>query len=49
MLIIGVYVDDLLVTGLSIGIIKGFKRQMSNKFDTSDMGKLSYYLGIEAE
>lgn len=49
MLIIGVYVDDLLVTGLSIGIIKEFKRQMSNKFDMSDMGKLSYYLGIEEE
>lgn len=30
-------------------IIKNFKEQMNNKFDMSDMGKLSYYLGIEVK
>lgn len=32
-LIIGVYVDDLLVTGTSVSVIKEFKRQMSEKFE----------------
>lgn len=48
-LIVGVYVDDLLITGTSTCIIKEFKEQMASKFDMSDLGKLSYYLGIEVE
>lgn len=48
-LIIGVYVDDLLITGTNISIIKKFKEQMSDHFEMSDLGKLSYYLGIEVE
>ena len=48
-LIIGVYVDDNLVTGASTASIAKFKEQMANKFDMSDLGKLSYYLGIEVE
>lgn len=46
-LIIGVYVDDLLVTGTSLPLIKKFKEQMSMQFEMSDLGKLSHYLGIE--
>lgn len=48
-LIIGVYVDDLLVTGTSVENIAKFKKQMSSEFEMSDLGKLSYYLGIEVE
>lgn len=48
-LIIAVYVDDLLVTGSCIDVIEKFKREMNQKFQMSDMGKLSYYLGIEVE
>lgn len=48
-LIIAVYVDDLLVTGSSLQVIEDFKKQMGCKFDMSDLGKLSYYLGIEVE
>lgn len=48
-LIIGVYVDDLLVTETYVNLIKDFKDQMNSKFDTSDMGKLSQYLGIEVK
>lgn len=48
-LIIGVYVDDLLITGTSVETIKSFKKQMSRQFEMSDLGKLSYYLGIEVE
>ncbi|KAL8093109.1 hypothetical protein AgCh_035123 [Apium graveolens] len=46
-LIVGVYVDDLLITGTSILAIKQFKDQMKSIFKMSDLGKLSYYLGIE--
>lgn len=46
-MVIGVYVDDLLITGTSLAMITDFKRQMSNKFDMSDLGKLKYYLKIE--
>lgn len=48
-LIIDVYVDDLLVTGSSIAMIENFKKEMSQKFQMSDLGKLSYYLGIEVD
>ncbi|KAG7598736.1 Integrase catalytic core [Arabidopsis suecica] len=47
LLIIAVYVDDLFVTGTSLEGINSFKAEMSSRFDMSDLGKLSYYLGIE--
>lgn len=46
-LVVGVYVDDLLITGTSMAMFDEFKRQMSNEFDMFDLGKLNYYLGIE--
>ena len=46
-LIVVVYVDDLLVTGTSAHSIQVFKREMATKFDMSDLGRLTYYLGIE--
>lgn len=49
MLIIAVYVDDLLVTGSSTAGIEKFKPEMSSKFQMRNLGKLSYYLGIEVE
>lgn len=42
-----VYVDDLLVTGSSLKAILEFKHEMSAKFEMSDLGLLTYYLGIE--
>lgn len=46
-LIVGVYVNDLLITGTSISNINKFKRKMSGEFDMTDLGRLSYYLGSE--
>lgn len=46
-LIIAIYVDDLFVTGTSLKMIRQFKEEMSKKFEMSDLGKLTYYLGIE--
>lgn len=48
-LVIAVYVDDILVTGSKNSMIENFKNEMSTKFQMSDLGKLSYYLGIEVE
>jgi Reverse transcriptase (RNA-dependent DNA polymerase) len=46
-LIVGVYVDDLIITGEYIQDIDKFKSHMKNLFSMSDIGLLSYYLGIE--
>ncbi|CAA0841943.1 cysteine-rich RLK (RECEPTOR-like protein kinase) 8 [Striga hermonthica] len=48
-LIVGVYVDDLIITGAREGDINGFKREMAARFRMSDLGQLSYYLGIEVK
>ena len=48
-LIVGVYVDDLIITGTSSNDIAAFKEQMHQLFDMSDLGLLSYYLGIEVK
>jgi len=46
-LLVVVYVDDLFITGTDERSISGFKREMASKFEMSDLGKLTYYLGIE--
>ena len=49
LLIVAIYVDDLFVTENSLKAIMEFKKGMANKFDMSDLGKLTYYLGIEVK
>ncbi|KAD7117108.1 hypothetical protein E3N88_04376 [Mikania micrantha] len=46
-LLVGVYVDDLIVTRTPKNEIDHFKSQMEKKFEMSDLGLLAYYLGIE--
>jgi hypothetical protein len=46
-LLVGVYVDDLIIIGGSNNEISSFKRQMQAEFRMSDLGPLSFYLGIE--
>lgn len=46
-IILGVYVDDLIVTGSNEDKISEFKKRMRSIFEMSDLGKLTYYLGIE--
>jgi transposase InsO family protein len=48
-IILGVYVDDLIITGTSGQEIESFKSQMKETFRMSDLGLLSYYLGIEVK
>ncbi|RLN40738.1 hypothetical protein C2845_PM01G40940 [Panicum miliaceum] len=46
-LLIGVYVDDLVITGSNPAEINRFKDEMKAQFLMSDLGLLSFYLGIE--
>ncbi|KAK1645758.1 hypothetical protein QYE76_063563 [Lolium multiflorum] len=46
-LLLGVYVDDLIITGTSTAAIGEFKQEMTSMFRMRDLGLLSYYLGIE--
>jgi hypothetical protein len=48
-MILGVYVDDLIVTGENKSEIDKFKKEMTSQFEMSDLGLLSFYLGIEVE
>lgn len=41
------YVDDLIITGARASDIAVFKEEMAARFRMSDLGALSYYLGIE--
>ena len=46
-LLICLYVDDLLVSGSNSEEIEKFKTKMMTEFENSDLGKLSYFLGME--
>ncbi|XP_062186663.1 uncharacterized mitochondrial protein AtMg00810-like [Phragmites australis] len=46
-LLVGVYVDDLIITGSDTERISEFKQEMCSIFKMSDLGLLSFYLGIE--
>lgn len=45
--IISLYVDDLLITGDDHEQIDQIKKAMMKQFDMSDLGKMSYFLGME--
>src|SRR6185312_15070292 len=46
-LLVGVYVDDLVITGTKDAEVAVFKEEMKATFQMSDLGPLSFYLGIE--
>jgi Reverse transcriptase (RNA-dependent DNA polymerase) len=46
-IIILVYVDDIIFTGNNNKEIEIVKQYLKNEFDIKDLGKLSYFLGIE--
>src|SRR6266540_6707487 len=48
-LLIGVYVDDLIITGGDVEAIDSFKWEMTRLFQMSDLGVLSFYLSIEVK
>jgi hypothetical protein len=46
-LLVGVYVNDLVITGTKEVEVQAFKEEMKAIFQMSDLGLLSFYLGIE--
>lgn len=46
-LVVGVYVDDLVITGGDSAELEQFKDEMKGTFQMSDLGLLKYYLGLE--
>jgi hypothetical protein len=48
-LVVGVYVDDLLITGELLTEVEEFNGEMKKLFRMSNLGPLSYYLGIEVK
>ena len=46
-IIISVYVDDLLIMGNNIDLIKEFKTKISERFEMEDLGEVDKILGIQ--
>jgi tRNA(Ser,Leu) C12 N-acetylase TAN1 len=46
-LLVGIYVDDLVIIGTKEEEVATFKEEMKATFQMSDLGPLSFYLGIE--
>ena len=46
-IIVCLYVDDMLILGTNIEIIKSTKRMLSNNFDMKDLGVADVILGIK--
>jgi hypothetical protein len=49
LLVVSFYVDDLLVTGSNMEQIDVFKREMKNVFEMTDLGKMTFFLGMEVQ
>jgi hypothetical protein len=46
-LLVGVYVDNLVITGTKDAEVAAFKEEMKATFQMSDLGPISFYVGIE--
>jgi hypothetical protein len=48
-LVVGVCVDDLIITGANPMTVEALKAEMRQTFRMSDLSLLSFYLGIEVK
>jgi len=48
-IMISLYVDDLLVTGSNAELIQQFKDDMLQVFEMSDLGEMTYFLGMKVK
>lgn len=47
LLIASLYADDMLVTGDDTRLVEEFKQEMMQAFEMTDLGFMTYFLGIE--
>lgn len=45
--LVSIYVDDVLITGNNTRYIENFKQEMMQAFEMTDLGLMSYFLGME--
>ncbi|KAK2994441.1 hypothetical protein RJ640_001257 [Escallonia rubra] len=48
-LIVCLYVDDLIFAGNNVKMFDDFKKEMAKEFEMTNIGLMSYYLGIEVK
>lgn len=48
-IVVSLYVDDLFVTGNNPSMINKFKAEMMKVFEMTDLGEMSYFLGMEVQ
>lgn len=48
-IVISLYVDDLLVTSSNVELIQQFKDDMMQVFEMTDLGEMSYFLGMQVK
>lgn len=48
-LLVCIYLDDLICMGTSAMMIEEFKQSMNKAFEMSDLGLMSYFLGLEVK
>ncbi|KAL8094563.1 hypothetical protein AgCh_036190 [Apium graveolens] len=48
-MIVCLYVDDMIFTGNNPGMFNDFKKVMTNEFEMTDIGQMSYFLGVEVK
>jgi hypothetical protein len=46
-MLVGIYIDDLVITGTKDVDVTTFKEEMKGTFQMSDIGLIFFYLGIE--
>ena len=46
-MIVGVYVDDIIIAGKGEKLVKDFKLALGERFDVKDLGRLHYFLGMK--
>ena len=46
---VALYVDDMLLVGNNMDLIKEVKQQLSSKFNMKDLGPTNFILGMEIE
>ena len=48
-IVVSLYMDDLFVTGNNLNMIDKFKAEMMKVFEMTDLGEMSYFLGVEVQ